>query len=111
MRVEILSPARSDLRDGRSFYEQLGGAYLGSYFFDTVFSEIDSLAIYAGLHPKRYGFYWTMTRHFPYSIYYDISNGVARVYAVIDNRRDPNWIYGHLQNARGFQPHETPPPR
>lgn len=52
---------------------------------------------------KRYGFYWTMTRHFPYSIYYDISNEVARVYAVIDNRRDPNWIYSHLQMARASE--------
>ena len=103
MRVEILSPARSDLRDERVFYEQQGGPPLGSYFFDTIFSEIDSLAIYAGIHPRRYGFYWTMTRHFPYSIYYDISNEVARVYAVIDNRRDPNWIYSHLQMAKASE--------
>ena len=100
MKVEIHETAKSDLRDGRIFYERPGGSYLGSYFFDTLFSEIDSLAIYAGIHPKRYGFYWALTRHFPYSIYYDIEDGVAQVYAVVDNRRDPNWIYNHLKDSK-----------
>ena len=100
MRVEILETAKSDLRDGRIFYERQGGSYLGSYFFNTLFSEIDSLAIYAGIHTKRYGFYWALTRHFPYSIYYDIADGAAKVYAVVDNRRNPDWIYNHLQDSK-----------
>ena len=64
MTVEILESAKADLRDGRLFYERQGGSRLGSYFFNTLFAEIDSLVVYAGVHPQRYGFYWTMP-HFP----------------------------------------------
>ena len=71
MTVQILESAKSDLRDGRLFYESQGGRWLGSYFFDTLFSAIDSLAIYAGIHRRRYGFYWMLVSHFPYSVYYD----------------------------------------
>lgn len=53
MTVQILESAKSDLRDGRRFYESQGGRWLGSYFFDTLFSAIDSLAIYAGIHNRR----------------------------------------------------------
>ena len=101
MTIRILESAKSDLRDGRLFYESQGGRWLGSYFFDTLFSAIDSLAIYAGIHRWRYGFYWMLVSHFPYSVYYDIEDGVVNVYAVVDNRRDPDWILRHLQAMRG----------
>ena len=100
MQVRILESAKADLRAGRLFYEYQAGSELGSYFFDAVFTEIDSLAIYAGIHPRRFGFYWLLAPHFPYSVYYDIDDGVVNVYAVIDNRRDPVWIEGHLDSAR-----------
>ena len=101
MTIQILESAKSDLRDGRLFYESQGGRWLGSYFFDTLFSAIDSLAIYAGIHKRRYGFYWMLVSHFPYSVYYDIEDGVVNAYAVVDNRRDPDWILRHLQAMRG----------
>ena len=100
MLVKILESAKNDLRSARIFYERQGGEYLGSYFFDTLFSEIDSLVIYAGIHPKRYGFYWALAHHFPYSIYYTIEEGVVKVYAIVDNRRDPGWISRHLQDSQ-----------
>ena len=55
MTVQILESGKADLREGRRFYEAQGGRWLGSYFFDTLFSAIDSLAIYAGVHKRRYG--------------------------------------------------------
>lgn len=100
MTVEILESAKADLRDGRLFYERQGGSRLGSYFFNTLFAEIDSLVVYAGVHPQRYGFYWTMPRHFPYSIYYKVEESIVKVYAIIDNRRNPSWIFEHLDQAR-----------
>ena len=45
MNVQILESGKEDLRVGRLFYERQGGRWLGSYFFDTMFSAIDSLAI------------------------------------------------------------------
>ena len=76
---------------------------MGDYFSDTLYGEIESLALYAGIHNKRFGFYRALSRRFPYSIYYDIEDGEARVYGVLDNRRDPNWIYGRLQMAKASE--------
>ncbi len=42
MRVKILSAAIEDLFRARQFYERQGEG-LGEYFFDSVFSDIDSL--------------------------------------------------------------------
>ena len=52
MKIEILSSAMSDLMEGRQFYEGQGKG-LGEYFFDSLFSDIDSLTLYAGIHPRR----------------------------------------------------------
>ena len=42
-----------------------------------------------------------LVSHFPYSVYYDVEDGIVNVYAVVDNRRDPDWILRHLQTMRG----------
>jgi len=100
MPVVVLQSAKDDLRDGYLFYERQRGSYLGNYFLATLQGDLSSLALYAGIHNKRFGFYRALSRRFPYSIYYDIEDGEARVYGVLDNRRDPNWIYGHLKMSR-----------
>ena len=102
MRVAILQSSKDDLRDGFLFYERQGGSYLGNYFLASLQSDMSSLALYAGIHNKRFGFHRALSRRFPYSIYYDIEDGEARVYGVLDNRRDPNWIYHHLQESKGL---------
>lgn len=102
MRVAILQSAKDDLRDGFLFYERQGGSYLGNYFLASLQSDMSSLALYAGIHNKRFGFHRALSRRFPYSIYYDIEDGEARVYGVLDNRRDPKWIYHHLQESKGL---------
>lgn len=101
MQVVVLQSAKDDLREGYLFYERQGGAYLGNYFLSTLQGELASLALYAGIHNKRFGFHRALARRFPYSIYYGIEDGEARVYGVLDNRRDPGWIYRHLREATG----------
>ena len=49
MRIEILDEAEADLIEGYHFYEAQA-AGLGSYFLDSLFSDIDSLLIHAGVH-------------------------------------------------------------
>jgi len=49
MRLRILSSAYQDLKTGRIFYEKQS-QNLGEYFFDSLFSDIDSLILYAGIH-------------------------------------------------------------
>jgi hypothetical protein len=41
MKIKILISAVKDLEAGRLFYEKQGEG-LGNYFFDTLFSDIDS---------------------------------------------------------------------
>ena len=45
MKIKILTSASQDLIDGYRFYEKQSEG-LGLYFLDTVYSDIDSLAIY-----------------------------------------------------------------
>jgi len=68
MKIEILSSAMSDLMEGRRFYEKQGED-LGEYFFDSLFSDIDSLTLYAGIHPEFYGYYRMLSKRFPYAVY------------------------------------------
>jgi hypothetical protein len=56
MRIEILSDAEDDIIAGARFYERQG-AGLGEYFLDPIYSDIDSLLIYAGIHRVVFGFY------------------------------------------------------
>jgi hypothetical protein len=54
MKIEILSTATEDLVDGYHFYERQA-AGLGNYFLDSLYSDIDSLLVYAGIHRVVYG--------------------------------------------------------
>ena len=47
MKIRVLTAAINDLEHGRLFYQQQG-EHLGDYFLDALFSDIDSLVIYAG---------------------------------------------------------------
>lgn len=48
-RIRILADARQDLVFGYWFYEQQA-AGIGRYFLDTLYSDIESLRISAGVH-------------------------------------------------------------
>ncbi|MFO1513739.1 MAG: type II toxin-antitoxin system RelE/ParE family toxin [Verrucomicrobiota bacterium] len=89
MKVRILTSAFNDLTDGREFYERQGEG-LGDYFFDSVFADIDSLALYGGIHLKVSGYHRRLASRFPYAIYYRMSNeNEVIVYRVLDCRQDP----------------------
>ena len=89
MKLRVLTSALNDLADGREFYDCQGEG-LGDYFFDSVFSDIDSLALYGGIHPKIMGHHRLLTRRFPYAVYYKMdSDGSVTVFRVLDCRQDP----------------------
>jgi hypothetical protein len=54
MQLRILRSAFGDLDQGRAFYAQHGEA-LGDYFLDSLFTDIDSLVLYAGNHVQVWG--------------------------------------------------------
>lgn len=91
MRIKILFSAVEDLHTGRLFYEKQGPG-LGEYFFDSLFSDIDSLALYAGIHPKVFGYHRLLSKRFPYAVYYTLDSDLIVVFRVLDLRRDPDRI-------------------
>ena len=95
MKIKILRSARQDLIDGYLFYEQQS-AGLGEYFRDSLISDIDSLLIHARCHSIMHGKHRKVASHFPYSIFYLVEGNEIRIHAIIDNRRDPEWISGRL---------------
>ena len=103
MRIKLLSIALEDLSEGRLFYEKQRDG-LGEYFFDSLFSDIDSLVLYGGIHPKVYGYHRMLSKRFPYAIYYKLEGeAVVVVYRVLDLRRDPKKIKQSLETGRTSQ--------
>jgi hypothetical protein len=95
MKVEVLEVALDDLADGYYFYESQSEG-LGSYFIDSLWSDIDSLFIFAGVHEIHNDYYRLLSKRFPYAVYYEITNDVAYIYAILDCRRNPAWIRNRL---------------
>ena len=97
MKIRILSSAFNDLAQGRDFYEQQGEG-LGSYFLDSLFSDIDSLVLYAGIHRKVFGFHRLLSKRFPHAIYYRMeTEDEVVVYRVLDCRQNPHKIHSALK--------------
>jgi plasmid stabilization system protein ParE len=96
MRIVILPSARDDLADGFQFYENQE-ASLGGYFLESLFSDIDSLHLYAGIHRVVFGSHRLLSKRFPCAIYYTKESETVFVKAVLDCRRDPTF---HRQRLR-----------
>jgi len=99
MRVRILGAARDDLIQGFHFYEQQESG-LGDYFLSSLYSDIESLKIFCGIHPKAYrGFHRALSNRFPFAIYYTHDTEAVLLRAVVDCRRKPSWIRRHIKNV------------
>ncbi|HXE42445.1 MAG TPA: hypothetical protein VN516_05415 [Candidatus Baltobacteraceae bacterium] len=97
MKIVILPSARDDLEDGFHFYENQD-AGLGSYFLESLFSDVDSLRLYAGIHRKVFGNHRSLSKRFPCAIYYGMESQTIFIKAILDCRRDPKL---HRQRLRG----------
>ena len=98
MRTRILKQAEDDLEDGYHFYESQHPG-LGSYFLDSLSSDIDSLAFYAGIHRVVFGYHRLLSKRFPLAVYYRVVDNVVLVTAVLDCRRNPSWIRERLMKS------------
>lgn len=97
MKIVIQSSALADLADGFDFYEEKEPG-LGGYFLDSLYSDIDSLQFYAGIHIVHFGKYHRLlSKRFPCGIYYQVEENTILVRAVLDLRRDPKWIKRRLR--------------
>ncbi len=88
MKISVQPSALEDLRVGFEFYERQQGG-LGGY---SLYSDIDSLLLYAGIHPRHSGKYRLLSDRFPYAVCYELRGELILVRAVLDLRRDPSWI-------------------
>lgn len=95
MRIEILDEAEEDLINGFDFYERLIEG-LGDYFRDSLYADLESLRLYAGIHSLHFGYHRLLAKRFPFAVYYRIQDQVVRIYAILDCRRDPAWIRERL---------------
>ena len=77
-----------DLIQGRQFYEKQQQG-LGAYFLDSLFSDIESLLLYAGVHQVFFGFHRALSKRFPFAIYYRVFNDEIQVWRVLDCRQKP----------------------
>jgi len=95
-RIRILGSGLSDIEVANRFYDS-GEKGVGDYFLETVFSEIESLKLYGGIHPIRWGFHRQIVRRFPFAVYYKIEGDVVIVFRVLDCRRDPKRLKKELK--------------
>ncbi len=94
--VVVMKEVVDDLNDGKAFYEERESG-TGEYFWDSLFADIESLVIYAGVHVRDHGLYRMLSKRFPYAIYYEIVDEIAYVIAVLPMRRNPPWLQRKLQ--------------
>ena len=98
MTIDILPEARDDLLAGFQFYERQAPG-LGRYFRDSLFEDIESLTVHGGVHAKLFGYHRSLSKRFPFAIYYRVEANVVRVFAILDCRRSPSWIRRRIRSA------------
>lgn len=98
--IELGHSAEHDLAHGIKFYERQEVG-LGSYFLDSLIADIESLQVFAGVHPRPIaGFHRALSRRFPFAIYYDFAEWTVYVAAVLDCRQSPTALRSKLRARR-----------
>jgi hypothetical protein len=69
---------------------------IGEYYVDSLLTDIESLGGLSGIHPVHLGFHRMLASRFPFGIYYREHGAEIQVFAVLDLRRNPNWIRKEL---------------
>ncbi|MGH7942425.1 MAG: type II toxin-antitoxin system RelE/ParE family toxin [Limisphaerales bacterium] len=94
-KVVVLAEAASDIEEAGDFYNRQDPC-IGDYCADSLLADIESLAIYHGIHIRQFGLYRMLAQRFPFGIYYRETKTETQVVAVLDLRQDPNWIRSEL---------------
>ncbi|HEX4265267.1 MAG TPA: type II toxin-antitoxin system RelE/ParE family toxin [Verrucomicrobiae bacterium] len=93
--VFVLVEAAEDIENASDFYDAQEPG-IGSYFADSLLADIESLALYHGIHFRQFGFFRMLAHRFPFGIYYRETKTETQVFAVLDLRRNPSWIREEL---------------
>lgn len=99
MKLQIIEAAQDDLIQGFDFYETRETG-IGDYFLSCLYSDIESLKIYGGIHGViSKDLHRALSRRFPFAIYYAVINNIVVIRAVLDCWRNPSWIRRRLKDA------------
>lgn len=101
MKIRILPPAEADLAKGADFYE-LQRAGLGKYFPECLIADVDALVQNAGIHSKFRSYHRSISKRFPFAIFYKTNGIWVDVYAILDCRRDPRTIDRLLEQRKSL---------
>ena len=96
MKIVLLRSAIEDLLRGCEFYEKQGEG-LGGYFEEALAADVESLRLFGGIHAIVHGYHRMLSAKFPYAVYYEVVEDTNRVRAILDCRRNPQWISTRLQ--------------
>lgn len=91
-KILISEDAFGDLNDGFLFYEAQDFG-LGDYFTACLRADIEGLKVTVGIHREVHRL---LSRVFPHGIFYTVQADEVTILAVIDLRRNPNWITDRL---------------
>ena len=97
--VVVLAEAAQDLAEARRFYDAREPG-VGDYCVTSLLSDIESLALYHGIHPRHWNCFRMLASRFPFGIYYVEAEQETRVVAVLDLRRNPSWIRQQVRRRR-----------
>jgi len=96
VRIRVLESAKKDLQSAWYFYENQSPG-LGDYCLDSLQADIRSLTVYAGMHTRVDGVFRMLGKRFPFAMYYSMDEESIDILAVLDCRRDPQWIAKRLK--------------
>jgi hypothetical protein len=94
--VIVLAEAAEDIEAARNFYED-SEAGVGNRFVDSLVADLVSLGVLNGIHPVHLDFHRMLASRFPFGIYYREHRDETQVVAILDLRRNPNWIRTELE--------------
>jgi len=93
--TRVFHLAQVDLEEGRDFYEEQAEG-LGDYFLKCIFRDLEELERFAGIHEIAHGYHRSLSKKFPFAIYYLVRGDTLEIHAILDCRRDPAWIARRL---------------
>ena len=99
-RVVVLEEAADDLEEARRFYDARE-AGIGEYCVTSLLADIESLALFHGIHLLQHGCFRMLASRFPFGIYYLETEHETRVVGVLDLRRSPSWIRKQVAQRPG----------
>jgi hypothetical protein len=89
MNVDLRPEASDDLVSAAAYFNDKSDGW-GDHFLDTLHSDLSDLEREAGIHAIHFGLQCKFATVFPFAIYYRIELSVARVYAILSCRMNPD---------------------